>query len=155
MIRISARALALLVLFAFSGISGSARAWEFELEAGLSWNYYYASQAGNEGFFGPYNADLSGAAAQNQNFWAGANKWPGVFPGHDVAISTQFMEFAPVFTVNEAISVQGAYYVGSWEEIAPEVGAGALVASEYPNSVFTGTGFSFSRLRRGRLKELG
>jgi hypothetical protein len=124
--------------------AGPSFAWEFELEAGLSWNYYYGSQSGNEGFFGPYDVDASGNDIHNQNFWAGANKWPGVFPGHDVAISTQYMEFVPVFHVNKAITLEGSYYVGSWEEFQPELGAGALVASEYPNSVFTGTGFSFS-----------
>lgn len=139
--RIVIAVFALLAIFAHAP---ALFAWEFQLEAGLSLNYYYASQAGNEGFFGPYDVDASGNNVFNHNFWAGANKWPGVFPGHDVAVSTQFMEFSPAFTVNEAISIQGTYYVGSWEEIAPEVGAGALVASEYPNSTFTGTGFSFS-----------
>ncbi|MFH1114891.1 MAG: hypothetical protein V1792_13350 [Pseudomonadota bacterium] len=142
--RIGTAALAVLVVLAIGAFPGTPWAWEFELEGGLSWNYYYATQAGDEGFFGPYNVDASGNNIQNQNFWAGANKWPGVFPGHDVAVNTQFMEFSPTFRVNEAISIKGAYYVGSWEEFAPELGAGALVASEYANSTFTGTGFSFS-----------
>ncbi len=136
--------LATITALALVILPGTLFAWEFELEAGLAWNYYYGSQTGREGFFGPYDTDASGDNLYNANFWAGANKWPGVFPGHDVAVSTQFMEFAPTFKVNKAISIYGAYYVGSWEEFEPELGAGALVASEYANSTFTGTGFSFS-----------
>lgn len=138
------RAIGLYILLFTFITCNSSFAWEFELEGGLSWNYYYGSQTGREGFFGPYDVDATANALNNQNFWAGANKWPGVFPGSDVAVSTQFMEFAPVFNVNEAIGIQGVYYVGSWEEFESELGAGALVASEYANSTFLGTGFSFS-----------
>lgn len=134
----------IVVLLAAAGLCRSSFAWEFELEAGLAWNYYYGSQTGNEGFFGPYDVDLAGAGVSSHNFWAGANRWPGVFPGHDAAINTQYMSFAPVFTVNKAVSIRGEYYVGSWAELSPGVGAGALVASEYPNSASPGTIFSFS-----------
>jgi hypothetical protein len=121
-----------------------ASAWEFELEAGFSWNYYAGFQMGNEGFFGPWNVDAAGTANQNQNFWTGANKWPGVYPGKNVSVQTQYAELAPVFIVNEAISLSGTYYIGSWEIEEGEFGRGALVASEYRNSSATGTGFSFS-----------
>lgn len=119
-------------------------AWEFELEGALAWNYYYAVQTGRQGFFGTYDVDNSGSNVHNQNFWGGANKWPGVFPSSTAALNTQYMEFSPTFKVNEAITITGAYYIGSWDEFAPEQGAGALVASEYANSTATGSGFSFS-----------
>ena len=56
-------------------------AWEFELEGGLSWNYYYASQFGDEGFFGPYNVDASGNNVQKSELLGGRKtSGPASFP---------------------------------------------------------------------------
>lgn len=119
-------------------------AWEFELDAEMDWVYYYESQAGREGFFGPWNVDRSGNNVQNQNFWPGANNLVGIVPGTEAAENNIDMSFNPTLRVNRAVSIQGGYYVGTWTELQPDVGAGDLVDSEYPNSLYPGTGYSFS-----------
>ncbi len=118
----------------FQGPASPAAAWEFELEASLAWNWYSAWQAGPQGFFGPWDVDAAGQNLQNQNFWAGANKWDGVFPSKHVSVNTQFMEFSPEFTINKAVRIRGNYYIGARDDVNLDP-----AASEYTNSSAPGT----------------
>lgn len=116
-----------------------ASAFEFELEAGFAWNFYSGWQAGREGFFGPWDVDAGGRNVRNLNFWAGANKWDGIFPNAHVATNTQYMEFSPQFRINQAVRVRGNYYIGSWDGVNADP-----AGSEYLNSSAPGMLVSFS-----------
>lgn len=137
--RVSVSTSVVLVGLCLALVVPGAYAWEFELEAGFAWNWYSAWQAGSQGFFGRWNVDAAGLNLENQNFWAGGNYWDGVFPHKHVSTNTQYMEFAPEFTINKAVRIRGNYYIGSWDGVNAN-----REASEYLNSTAPGTLVSFS-----------
>jgi hypothetical protein len=132
-------AIILLSLVFYCGPISSVHAWEFGLEAAFHWNWYSAWQMGHNGFFGPYDFDASTQNLQNANFWGGADYWDGVFPHAHVSTNTMTMEFSPEFTINEAVKIRGAYYLGSWNGVSADP-----AGSEYLNSSSPGTLVSFS-----------
>ena len=57
--------LTFLVIFALLGAPAQCEAWEFKIDSALlSFRYVYASQAGPQGFFGPFNVDMSSTRRQ-------------------------------------------------------------------------------------------
>ena len=65
--------------------------------------------------------------------------------GSDVAANYMYTLFYPKVTVNQALSIQGSYRIGSWNPLNQSDAAfGQLNTSRYLNSQTTGLGSSFS-----------
>ncbi len=89
------------------------RAWEFTINSALlSFRFIYASQAGPNGFFGPFDTDMSslGTDLASLNGWFQRRMLSGTTA---VASSTRLVMF-PMLKLNKAVSITGAY------RIAPE-----------------------------------
>ena len=135
-----------------------AGAWEFSLTGIYTWEYYQFSQLGDKGFFGPYNQDNSSVKdtvrLAARNGWLGheitaptlvSNQYDMVATGSDVAANYMFTLFYPKVKVNQALSLQGTYRIGSWNPLNQSDAAyGQLNTSRYLNSQTTGLGSSFS-----------
>jgi len=94
-------------------IPSASWAWEFTINSALvNFRFVYASQAGSNGFFGPFNTDMSskGADLASMNGWFRRGMLSGTTA---VASSTRLVMF-PYLRLNEAVSVNGTY------RIAPE-----------------------------------
>jgi hypothetical protein len=149
-----------LILALFFLLVSQAGAWEFSLSGFFTWEYYQFSQLGSRGFFGPYDQDNSlppapPAVATNlaaRNGWLGhevASRTPSFFgddlaSGSDVAANYMWAVFLPRVKVNEALSVQGVYRIGSWFDPSAPFSPGQMNTSRYLNSQASGIGNSFS-----------
>ncbi|MBM4327905.1 MAG: hypothetical protein FJ118_12165 [Deltaproteobacteria bacterium] len=144
----------LLVLF-FLSVS-QAGAWEFSMTGNFTWEYYQFSQLGDKGFFGPYNQDNSSVKGTVR--LAARNGWLGhevasrplsasgddLASGSDVAANYMYTIFSPRVIVNDALSLQGSYRIGSWLDPTVDFSAAKLSSSRYLNSQAPGIGQSFS-----------
>ena len=105
--------LTLLGIFALLGAPAQCEAWEFTIDSALlSFRYVYASQAGPQGFFGPFNVDMSSNAGGNL---APLNGWFQRKMISGTTAMTSFTRFA-IFTtlqLNQAVSIQGTYRINS------------------------------------------
>jgi len=134
-------------------------AWEFSLSGVFTWEYFQFSQLGDKGFFGPFNQDNSHAAVvppfqrlAARNGWLGhevasrplSSSGDDLASGSDVAANYMYTVFIPIVKVNEALSVQGAYRIGSWNDPSGDFSFGQLKTSRYLNSQASGIGQSFS-----------
>src|SRR5271157_1017812 len=89
-------------------------AWEFTIDSALvNFRFVYASQAGANGFFGPFNTDMSskGADLASMNGWFQRRMLSGTTA---ILSSTRFVMF-PVLRFNKAVYLTGTY------RIAPEI----------------------------------
>ena len=89
-------------------------AWEFNIDSALlNFRFVYASQAGPNGFFGPFDVDMSsqGSDLASQNGWFRRKMLSGTTA---VTSSTRLVIF-PVMRFNNAVWLAGTY------RIAPEI----------------------------------
>jgi hypothetical protein len=135
-------ALSLLVCF----MAAPASAWEAKLVANYTNDYMYITQTGTQGFFGPYDVDLSGTmTGSSLNFWGGDfAQAAGVVSGSEVAWNGMWMTLDPDIHINKALRLRGRYYVGAWATPYAATSQGALAASEYFNYMSPGVQRSFS-----------
>lgn len=146
-------ALSLLVSFA----AAPASAWEAKLTANYTNDYFYLTQTGPNGFFGPYDVDNSVGSFAHQasslNFWGGDFAQAiGTVSGSEAAWNGMFMTLDPDIYLNPAVRLRGRYYIGSWYTPYPNQNAdpyvntslGSLVASEYFTYQSPGVQRSFS-----------
>lgn len=94
-------------------IPPTSRAWEFTIDSALmNFRFVYASQAGSNGFFGPFNKDMSsmGSDLASMNGWFKRKMLSGTTA---LESSTRLVMF-PSLRLNQAVSLTGAY------RIAPE-----------------------------------
>ena len=85
-------------------------AWEFSIDSALlNFRFVYASQAGPQGFFGPFNIDMSsqGADLASLNGWFRRRMLSGTTA---VTSSTRLVIF-PLLRLNKAVWLGGAYRV--------------------------------------------
>ncbi|MGO9121926.1 MAG: hypothetical protein ACLQPD_30485 [Desulfomonilaceae bacterium] len=117
-------ALAILILLLGKGVSIG---WEFRLSGNCAFIFSHYSQLGSNGFFGPYDVDLSatGDYASN-NGWLGPQSAGDLFPpggasssglvsGADASRSSVVTLLFPSLIVNPAVTLQGVYRLGSAE----------------------------------------
>jgi hypothetical protein len=133
-----------------------AGAWEFSMQGNFTWEFYQFSQLGSNGFFGPFDQDSSSVGGTVR--LAARNGWLGhevasrpisasgddLASGSDVAANYMYTIFIPILKVNNALSVQGAYRIGSWLDPSGDFAPGQLKSSRYLNSQAPGIGQSFS-----------
>ncbi|MFH0959234.1 MAG: hypothetical protein V1897_11075, partial [Pseudomonadota bacterium] len=87
-------------------------AWEFAIDSALlNFRYIYASQAGPNGFFGPFNTDNSSKAGD----LAPLNGWFQRKMLSGTTAETSFTRFSifPTLKLNKAVEVHGTYRIGS------------------------------------------
>jgi len=92
----------------------TSHAWEFRIDSALlNFRFVYASQAGPNGFFGPFDVDMSslGGDLASQNGWFRRKMLSGTTA---VTSSTRLVIF-PVMRFNKAVWLAGTY------RIAPEI----------------------------------
>jgi hypothetical protein len=148
------RRVGLILVLLFVSVS-QAGAWEFSMSGWFTWEYYQFSQLGDKGFFGPFNQDSSSVADKVR--LAARNGWLGheiasrvifigddLASGSDVAANYMYTIFLPSVKVNEALSMQGVYRIGSWLVPSANYSPGQLNSSRYFNSDAPGIGQSFS-----------
>jgi hypothetical protein len=128
-----------------------ASAWQFSLQGDWNWEYKYYSQMGHNGFFGRYNVSNAWPGSSdgaNANGWLGNEiLWDRLTAGTDASASSMYMHLNPEFSINEAVRVRGAYYIGSWGFDTFAVGPyanGLLNAPEYFTNTIPGRQSSFS-----------
>ena len=124
-----------LILVVFFLLVSQAGAWEFSLSGIFTWEFYQFSQLGSNGFFGPFNQDNSFASTPAggsvrlaaRNGWLGHEVTSRTFffgddlaSGSDVAANYMYTILLPRVKVNEALSMQGAYRIGSWQALPLE-----------------------------------
>ncbi len=88
-------------------------AWEFNIESALlSFRYVYASQAGSNGFFGPFNTDNG---SKTQGDLAPLNGWFQRKMISGTTAETSFSRFSifPVLKLNKAVEIRGTYRIAS------------------------------------------
>ena len=88
-------------------------AWEFNIESALlSFRYVYASQAGSNGFFGPFNTD-NGSITQGD--LAPLNGWfqRKMISGTTAENSFSRFSIFPVLKLNKAVEIRGTYRIAS------------------------------------------
>lgn len=150
------RRFGLILMLFFLSIS-QADAWEFSLSGIYAWEYYLFSQLGDQGFLGPFNQDNSSVKdivrLAARNGWLGheitsptyAINFDRLATGSDVAANYMYTLFYPKVMVNNALSIQGAYRIGSWNPLfQSDAALGQINTSRYLNSQSTGLGTSFS-----------
>ena len=129
----------LLVVALALAIAVPAGAWEFKLKATATYEYEMIGQTGRNGFFGPYDVDLSAAAHNfSSNFWPGLQPpgqvfgpaLVGVTSSSDARWMTQYAEFFPEFNINPAVSLKGSYYIGAWQDPLSAPGVANVYDSE-------------------------
>jgi hypothetical protein len=88
-------------------------AWEFNIESALlSFRYVYASQAGSNGFFGPFNTDNG---SKTQGDLAPLNGWFQRKMISGTTAETSFSRFSifPALKLNKAVEIRGTYRIAS------------------------------------------
>ena len=121
----------------------------------FNWEFYQFSQLGANGFFGRFNQDNSSVTGKVR--LAARNGWLGheiasrrvslgddLASGSDVAANYIYTTFIPSVKVNEVLSMQGVYRIGSWLTPSANASQGHLNTSRYLNSDAPGIGQSFS-----------
>jgi hypothetical protein len=138
------------LLFASLFLSVSmVEAWEFSVMGKYTWEYQLYSQLGSKGFFGPYDRDNSTVSGvvnlAARNGWLG-NEITGdnLASGSDVSANYMYSTLYPKVKLNEALSVEGSYRIGSWANPFPDTSLGQLNYSRYLNSQAYGVSRSFS-----------
>jgi len=144
-----------LILVLFFVFVSQAGAWEFSMSGASTWEFFQFSQLGDKGFFGPYNQDDSSVAGTVR--LAARNGWLGheaasraiyigddLASGSDVAVNYLYTVFLPIVKVNESLSMQGMYRIGSWLTPSMSISQGRLNSSRYLNNDAPGIGQSFS-----------
>lgn len=99
----------LAIILFFTAVS-LVHAWEFGIDSAvLNFRFVYASQAGPQGFFGPFNQDRSSAAAN----MASMNGWfkRKLISGTTAMESSTRLVLFPFLKVNEAVRITGAYRI--------------------------------------------
>ena len=89
----------------------SSWAWEFSIDSALlNFRFVYASQAGPDGFFGPFNTDMSskGGDLASLNGWFQRRSLSGTTA---VASSSRLAIFTTL-KFNQAVSLTGVYRIG-------------------------------------------
>src|SRR5271157_5287395 len=124
-------------------------AWEFSMAGTFKWEFYQFSQLGADGFFGPFDQDSS-TVGGTVNL-AARNGWLGheitgdnLASGSDAAANYIYATIYPKVKVNEAISLEGSYRIGSWANPFPDTSLGQLNFSRYLNTQAYGRERSFS-----------
>ncbi|MBM3300456.1 MAG: hypothetical protein FJY85_10915, partial [Deltaproteobacteria bacterium] len=109
----------------------AAHAWELSMSGKYTWDFYQFSQLGGRGFFGPYDQDNS--TVGNTVNLAARNGWLGneitgdnLSSGSDVAANYMYTTIYPKVTVNEALSIEGSYRIGSWANPFADTSPGQL-----------------------------
>jgi hypothetical protein len=138
--KFSVIAIALLVCF----MSVPAFAWEYSMSGAFIMEYRYATQLGQNGFFGPYDV-LPGAAAtattpayESPNFWHG-NHFAGI-SGQDYVYSScaathaTWMDIAPQIRINKAVRIRGTYRIGAHDQLSNAIGADDVDPVNYNTS---------------------
>ncbi len=117
----------------------------------FTWEFWQFSQLGSRGFFGPYDRDNSSAAVGGVVNLAARNGWLGneitgdnLSSGSDAAVNYLYMTIWPKFTVNQAMSLEGSYRIGSWATPSSDSSLGQLNYSRYANTQAYGMERSFS-----------
>lgn len=143
--------LSLLVSF----VAAPASAWEAKLDANYTSDYFYLTQTGSNGFFGPFDVDRgANPVASSLNFWGGDFAQAiNMVSGSDVAWCGMYMTLDPDIHLNPAVRLRARYYVGAWNTPYPNqtpanpynnTSLGNLVASEYFTYMSPGIQRSFS-----------
>ncbi len=124
-------------------------AWEFSMFGTFKWQFYRFSQLGADGFFEPFDQDNSTVSATVN--LAARNGWLGheitgdnLASGSGAAANYIYSTFYPKVKVNEALSLEGSYRIGSWANPFPDTSLGQLNFSRYLNSEAYGRERSFS-----------
>lgn len=140
---------AFMCLMLFALLASRADAWEFSMSGKFTWEFYQLSQMGSNGFFGSYDQDNS-TVAGTVNL-AARNGWLGheitgddLASGSDAAANYIYSTIYPKVKVNEALSLEGSYRIGSWANPFPDTSLGQLNFSRYLNSQAYGRERSFS-----------
>jgi hypothetical protein len=128
------------IAFVLFMTSTSAVAWEFNMDFGYYWNYYYMSPLGRNHLFGPHDADATGSGQYNNvNFWAGVHDFQNGFYSGDCSVQTQYIEISPQLRANKAVRFRAKLWIGEWDNSQ---------SSEYrPNSSRPGTNVAFSEIQ--------
>jgi hypothetical protein len=90
--------------------------WEFGMTGSMNWYTEYYTQAGDKGFFGPYNVDngfLTTTANLNY-WWNGARLAQNLVTGADASRSYFYVLIEPTVTINPAVKLRGRYRLGQW-----------------------------------------
>jgi hypothetical protein len=133
-------------------------AWEFTMKGAYVWEYATISQAGRQGFFGPFDVDNRAVGVANGNSlnaWVGSEANDMTVSGADGVWNTMYMDLDPEVRINPAVRVRGRYHVGQWWTGATTSPSGTtgvldsaagpmLVGSEYVNFLHPGVQRSFS-----------
>ncbi len=124
-------------------------AWEFSMAGTFKWEFYQFAQLGANGFFGPFDQDSS-TVGGTVNL-AARNGWLGheitgdnLASGSDAAANYIYATIYPKVKLNEAISLEGSYRIGSWANPFPDTSLGQLNFSRYLNTQAYGRDRSFS-----------
>lgn len=92
--------------------------WEFGMTGSMNWYTEYYTQAGDKGFFGPYNVDngfLTTTANLNY-WWNGARLAQNLVTGADASRSYFYVLIEPTVTINPAVKLRGRYRLGQWKD---------------------------------------
>jgi hypothetical protein len=141
--------LTVLIGFGLLFLPGTASAWEFTMEGGLTWELEAIGQQGTNGFFGRYDVDAgSGLAGAPAGTFAPLNAWlgeqgGGLVSGSDGSWNTQYMGIDMQLRLSKALRIRAQYYIGEWNPPA-DAATGSLVASEYLNNRHPGIQQSMS-----------
>jgi hypothetical protein len=126
--------------------AGTASAWEFSMQGSLAWEYILVSQAGTNGFLGPFDVDNGKAGkAGSLNGWVG-QRLGDLVSGSEGALNVEYMITNMDLRINPAVRIRGSYYIGEWKENGTADGSalGKTVASQYLNNRHPGIQRSFS-----------
>jgi hypothetical protein len=99
-----------LIVALFVAIPSTLWAWEFTIDSALlNFRFIYASQAGPDGFFGPFNTDMS---SQGGDF-ASLNGWfrRKMLSGTTAVTSSTRLVIFPRLKFNEAVFLSGTYRI--------------------------------------------
>ena len=107
---------ALICLVCIPVLAAPALAWEFEMAGSMNWTYEFYTQRGNQGFFGPWDVDVSPiTATDNLNYWwNGARLAQNLVTGHDAARSYFYVVLDPTVKINPAVRLTGRVRLGQW-----------------------------------------
>ncbi len=120
-----------------------ASAWEFSMGGAWTWEYERAGQLGENGLFGPHDADASNTGRNNLNSYLGYQWADQVVSSHAAVWATQYAAVDMTIKINKALKIDGSYYIGSWSN-GGGAAFGVPAASEYLTKTINGIQQSFS-----------